>query len=237
VAASFAEFRDVVVIGGGCYGTFYLDQLCTARGRGLAAWRRLILVDRNPACAAAQRTLPEGVELVTAEWGDFLGAFLRDGDRAEGDRLVPSPLMPHLLLEWLVRRVRERTPQRRVTVGGGAPCGTPFESVGPDGTRYVSHADWLCPVHCIEPAICPAIRAPRTWDMSETCRAAAPIGATVAVFACHHAVFGVGMIDVSVMLAANAALARAGEAGTPLDVLVGTVSRCHGAVTRVALDA
>ena len=38
---------------------------------------------------------------------------------------------------------------------------TPYDTLAPDGTRYVSYADWLCPTHCVEPATCPVIRAPR----------------------------------------------------------------------------
>src|SRR5438876_162725 len=44
--------RDVVVIGGGCYGTFYAGQLAKARERGKAHFRRVVVVDRDPACRA-----------------------------------------------------------------------------------------------------------------------------------------------------------------------------------------
>ena len=39
---------------------------------------------------------------------------------------------------------------------------TPYDRTAADHTRYVSFADWLCPTHCVEPAICPAIGRERT---------------------------------------------------------------------------
>ena len=32
---------DVVIVGGGCYGSFYTAQLLRARERGAATWRRV----------------------------------------------------------------------------------------------------------------------------------------------------------------------------------------------------
>ncbi len=47
-------FRDVVIVGGGCYGTFYAGQLERARERGKASYRRLLVVDHDPDCQLAQ---------------------------------------------------------------------------------------------------------------------------------------------------------------------------------------
>ena len=44
--------RDVVVIGGGCYGTFYAAQLSKALTKGKARFRKVIVVDRDPRCRA-----------------------------------------------------------------------------------------------------------------------------------------------------------------------------------------
>ena len=115
-------------------------------------------------------------ELVVADWGaffdDYLAAAALAADATVPDAIVPSPLMPHLMYEWLVRRARLRWPgrtveSRPVAVGPG----TPYDVLAPDGTRYVSFADWLCPIHCIEPGTCPMIRAPRTWEMGDAMHA------------------------------------------------------------------
>src|SRR5438445_227274 len=44
--------RDVVVVGGGCYGAFYAGQLAKARQKGKARYRRVVVVDRNADCRA-----------------------------------------------------------------------------------------------------------------------------------------------------------------------------------------
>lgn len=237
---SRVELRDIVVVGGGCYGTFYARQLLTARARGKLACRELIVVDRDPDCRFAREVgVVPGVRLELAEWDLFFDRFLdeRAADGGAGDAIVPSPLMPHLMYEWLVRRARARWPAR-VVESRPVPAGpgTPYDVLAPDGTRYVSFADWLCPVHCIEPATCPVIRAPRTWEMPEALETlverldrAGPTRGPV-LFVCRHRVHGVGMFDVDAVLAGDRAVVAAGEPGIPVDVLVGTVSACHGAL-------
>ena len=87
------RLRDVVVVGGGCYGTFYAGQLLRARERGAADWRRLLIVDRDPRCRAAGdiRQAP-ATELVVAEWGAFFDEYFAGAsaqDPACPDAIVP----------------------------------------------------------------------------------------------------------------------------------------------------
>ena len=244
-ASASLALGDVVIVGGGCYGSFYADQLLRARARGAAGWRRLLVVDREPGCRArAAIAGAEGAELVVEEWGAFFDRFLASAapDPGAPDAIVPSPLMPHLMYEWLLRRARARWPGREVgtrpvTMGAG----TPYDVLAPDGTRYVSFADWLCPVHCIEPATCPIIRAPRTWEMGDAMvelvarlKLTAPTVGP-ALFVCRHRVFGVGMFDAGEVLAGDRLVAQAGSGPSEVDVLVGTVSACHGAVSLLHL--
>lgn len=239
--------RDIIIVGGGCYGSFYAGQMERARARGKAAYRRLLVVDRDPACrVAAMHPQDETRQLVVQEWSDFFDAFLGTvpptGPGEPPDAIVPSPLMPHLMYEWLVRRARSRWPERAIeTRPVPVGPGTPYDAIGPDGTRYVSFADWLCPTHCIEPATCPVIRAPRTWEMADAMGTLArrldqshPTAGPV-LFICRHRVFGVGMFDVGAVLEGDAIVAAAGHEANPVDVLVGTVSSCHGAVSLLRL--
>jgi hypothetical protein len=55
------------------------------------------------------------------------------------------------------------------------------------------------------------------------------------LFVCEHRVFGVGMFDVASVVAGDAQVASAGESGSSVDVLIGTVSKCHGAVNLLHL--
>ena len=241
-------YRDVIIVGGGCYGSFYTAQMERARARGKAAYRRLLIVDRESACRVAAMAPQDNDarQLVVQDWADFFDDFLGQAQPTVAgeppDAIVPSPLMPHLMYEWLVRRARHRWPgrvieTRPVTQGPR----TPYDATGLDGTRYVSFADWLCPTHCIEPATCPVIRAPRTWDMADAMsnlaqrlNASHPTAGPV-LFNCEHRVFGVGMFDVSAVLEGDALVAAAGGRHTPINVLVGTVSKCHGAASLLHL--
>src|SRR5881396_2361360 len=189
--------RDVVVIGGGCYGTFYAAQLSKALTKRKARFRKVIVVDRDPRCRAR-------LELGEAP------------ERAVAIAPVPGTL------------------------------GTPYDRAAPapDHTRYVSFADWICPTHCVEPAVCPAIGRPRTWEMSEAVaefagrlRGAGEPVSGPALFVCRHHVFGVGTFAVDAVLAGDALVAAAGASGEPASVLIGTVSSCHGALNLLRIGA
>jgi hypothetical protein len=239
-----------VVVGGGCYGTFYASQLAKAKAREKTDYRTVIVVDRNPDCQA-RRELGEVPDrkFVTSAWTTFFDEFLAvgpSGDPAD-DYIVPSPHMPHLMFEWVLRRARARWSNRAVTVGpvpGTFP--TPYDrpSGGTEETRYVSFADWICPTHCIEPALCPAIGAARTWEMADSVRDLAerlraggrPVSGP-ALFVCKHQVFGVGMFAADAVRAGDRLVQKAGSTSAPAEILVGTISSCHGALNLLKLGA
>jgi hypothetical protein len=249
VSSDKVSLGQIAIVGGGCYGTFYAGQLLRARERGRLSYRQMTVVDRDPACRFIREIgSGDGAELIVEEWSrffdDWLGRSLPPAAAAPPDAIVPSPLMPHLMFEWLLRRARARWPgrlveQRPLVIGPG----TPYDVTAPDGTRYVSFADWLCPVHCIEPATCPMIRAPRSWEMSDALeQLTARLGdhnptAGPVLFVCRHRVYGVGMFDVSAVLAGDEVVARAGEEQGAVDVVVGTVSSCHGAASLLHLGS
>jgi len=228
-------------VGGGCYGTFYASQLAKAKARGKVDFRTVIVVDRNPDCRA-RRELGDAEDrrFVTQEWTPFFDGFFTHVD---DDYVVPSPHMPHLMFEWVLGRARRRWPERTITVEPvPGEIGTPYDRTAQDATRYVSFADWICPTHCIEPALCPAVGAPRTWEMGDAVRGLAErlrqegrAVAGPALFVCKHHVFGVGTFAADAVLAGDRLVAEAGASGEPAAVLVGTISSCHGAVNLLSL--
>lgn len=240
-----APLRDVAIIGGGCYGSFYAGQLEAACRKGKLAVRRVLVVDRDPACRATALPPFPGREIVISEWDHFLRDFLEAAPPAPGepdDAVVPSPLMPHLMAGWLLGLVGSRWPGRPVELASPVrPLGTPYDALGPDGTRYVSFADWICPTHCVEPLTCPMIRAPRTWEMGDSlARYAERLDLErptkgPALFTTRHHAFGVGMFGAEEIRSSRAVLDEAGRPGDPVDIVVGTVSACHGAVSLLRL--
>lgn len=235
-------FDRIVVIGGGCYGSWYTQQLLRARNAGALLVNEIVIVDRNPNCRvirARDAGTFAGVPLtvVTQSWADYLTSWLAGGaQKLRGHALVPSPLMPHLLLDWLVARAATRWPDRTISV---KPLITapriPWERAAPDGRHYVSFAEWMCPINCIEPALCPSTGGPRSWSMPPALRAfvtAQPDATRLdgpMLFHCVHRTHGVGMIDAAPIALADVAIAELGAQGE-VNVLVGTVSHCHGAL-------
>ncbi len=229
---------DVVIIGGGCYGSFYTGQLLDGRARDLVSFTRLLVVDRDPGCrVATERQGVPGVQVVESDWSAFLDGYLAGLEVTARDVIVPSPFMPHLFREWLLRRAAGRWPGRVLTSGPlGAEVGTPYERAGHDAATYLSWADWICPTHCTEPALCPAIKGPRTWTMPDTLGAyAARTGASgPLVFEVRHLAHGVGGFHTQDVLAADRGLAEIGARG-PADVVVATSSHCHAAAGVIRL--
>ena len=227
------RYGTIVVVGGGCYGGYYVRQLQRARQAQSISWERLMVVDRASRCPVALEGAAD-IEVVVAEWGDFLERFL-GGDVGPADAIVPSPLMPHLLFDWLVARLSRAG--RHVRTNTPPPIsGIPWQRAGDARTRYVSFAEWMCPVNCIEPVKCPHTKGERTWSLRPSVQAhvAALPGDDPALdaaltFQCTHRAYGVGMIDVGEVLAAEAALLDLSARG-PVRALVGTVSHCHGAL-------
>jgi hypothetical protein len=161
-----------VVVGGGCYGRYYVRQLLRAERAGALTWQELLVVDRDPACSVSMLGAderPPRLRLIVATWEEFFAEFLPAvaGDvRRVADAIVPSPLMPHLMADWLADRARERWPARSVRIVPIAELPSiPWQRSTDDGTRYVSFAQWICPINCIEPARCPHTRGPRSWSL------------------------------------------------------------------------
>lgn len=252
------QYGDIVVVGGGCYGSYYVRQLTRARDAGALTWERLVVVDRDAECQV-QREMPHapGLEFVAREWGSFFAAYLARAaeqasaatfERATAARvehaIVPSPLMPHLMGQWVMSRARARWPGRmmRVSPVNGA-VDVPWQRTGEDGTHYVSFATWECPINCVEPRTCPHTRGARAWSLPPTLRAFVETerlrGRRIdgpAVFHCVHRAFGVGMFGVDEVLAADRLVAQV-AAGRAAEVLIGTVSHCHGALAVLELAA
>jgi hypothetical protein len=238
------SYGTIVVIGGGCYGSFYLRQLKRAREAHALTWTQVVIVDRDPSCQVARSAGVESgdVRIATADWTTFFHEYLSAAcDDPVGtlhDAIVPSPLMPHLMYQWVRARAVEHWPSRPIA---SRPIetvpGVPWQRAGPDGTYYVSFAEWVCPVNCIEPAICPKTRAARWWTMPDAVqsyvsaeRATGRPLADPVIFHCTHRAYGVGMFDTATAVRADAVIREAGRGG-PVDVLVGTVSHCHGALS------
>lgn len=248
-----ASYGTIVVVGGGCYGSYYVRQLGRANRAGAITWDRVLVVDKNPDCAVSANgglwepgLISRNPTLVVAEWTPFFSEYLSgwssSAESRSTDAIVPSPLMPHLLYEWVRDRARERWPGREVEARSlGETAGTPWESEARDRTRYVSFATWMCPINCVEPEICPHTKAERTWSMpvamQEFVDKSFPGETKIEgplVFHCTHRAYGVGMIPVESVVRADKFIETVASTRAA-DVLVATVSHCHGAMNVLSI--
>jgi hypothetical protein len=243
-------YGTIIVVGGGCYGSYYVRQLRRAVHAGALEAKRIVVVDRDADCAVARdvrSSAPDelSVDIITQDWSQFFADYLASAVNApeqhRGDAIVPSPLMPHLMGEWLVARARARFGERVV-------ADQPFEHLpevpwsraGEPGTHYVSFATWTCPINCVEPRTCPHTRDTRTWSLPvrlgefarEQDAAGRPV--VVATLFCRHRSYGVGMFDTAEVIDAHGRIMAAGEYGAA-EVVIGTVSHCHGALSRLVI--
>jgi hypothetical protein len=239
--------RDVIVIGGGCWGYHHVSRLLRARDTGLTQFRHLLVVDHALETRVKDElgTHPD-VRHIHAEWDQFLRGFIEDADDeadgTSGDHIIPAPLAPHLFQHWLLHALTVQLAPR--TVRSEPVRHTfeqPFVKLGQDGALYFSFADWLCPAACTEPERCPATRGPRTWEQSRFLRAQAqawPDVSALIVLVCEQIALGVASVSVRQLRAEREqvlTLARARQ--TPLTILIATVSACHGAMGQIEIQA
>jgi hypothetical protein len=241
------RYGTIVIVGGGCYGGYYVRQLDRAARAGALTAERLLVIDRDGSCAVAPTLAAVAIpaELVVRDWREFFDEYLTGAAASPAghahDAIVPSPLMPHLMGEWLVSRARRRFGDAAVTTKpfDRVPA-VPWERAGGEGTHYVSFATWMCPINCVEPRTCPHTREERGWSLPQRLAShgdeVRELGGNVevATLFCRHRAYGVGMFDTAEVIDADRRIAAAGERGEA-DVIIGTVSHCHGALTRLLI--
>ena len=231
--------KTMIVLGGGCYGLLHVTHLLRARDRGRIAFDRIVVVDRDATHRVA-RVLGSHPDIVyvRSTWEAYLVRMVCPDTAHPDDEIVPPCIGPHLALHWLEARLRE-IPGWTVTriPWDGTRLGIPFERTLHTGMHAVSYALWRCPPTCIEPPMCPAIRAPKNWDVGtflerhrSVWTVAGRVIDTAVVIVSRHRVWGVATIPVRTFLnALHRVQTRLATADGPvLRVLVATVSSCHG---------
>ncbi|MDZ4803610.1 MAG: hypothetical protein SGI90_01950 [Candidatus Eisenbacteria bacterium] len=234
------RIHEAIIIGGGCYGSYHARQLIRAADKGALHLQGLVIVDRDPDCAARREYAGHAsLRFITADWIDFLESYLDAAPVESDDVMVPTPVGPHLMFEWLRRRASRLGAERHIPLPE-LPA-TPYASRSPEGTGYQSFATWTCPVTCVEPAICPVTKGPKDWEMDEAvfafARNEAGAGRSfddVQVFRCRPLAFGIAAWPTRQAVVARGRLegllaAAAGNLRTRR-MLVATTSSCHGVV-------
>lgn len=237
------QIREFHVVGGGCFGSQYVGWLERARALGWLQLEKIRAIDHDPNCLLATKQ-ESYFEWVRQDWVTYLSDYLVENFQnsiAQGDHWVPSPLSPHILFLGFLSAARR-------IMGSGKFEELPFrEGVPPPikmplkpGTLAVSFAEWKCPVNCIEPSNCPAIHQPRTWDMQRDLSSffsAQHSERSAHILQCRHLVHGVGTIPCELIFSEFRRLLDELKARPSHELLVATVSGCHGVIGRAAWQA
>ena len=163
--------------------------------------------------------------------------------RRLADAIVPSPLMPHLMADWLVERARARWPERggRHRLRIDTLPVDPVAAAGDDGTHYVSFAEWICPINCIEPARCPQTRGPRSWSLPVALASHVRSWRGRANGACRSSSLHAPRVrrrhDRRARRRGRRRDDRRARRAAEATFLVGTVSHCHGALRCISIGA
>ena len=237
---------EFIIVGGGCYGHFYVRQLL--RGAERIGLTRLTVVDRDPQCRVAREFSDPRLQLVVREWRDFLFPYFRElVARAEQSgavtaHYVPPCLAPHILFELFEAALQAEAPGIRLAHQPMTEAvGTPFDTPLASGHRAVSFATWLCPHSCIEPQLCPATRGPRDWEMRDRLTALQAEGrlrvASLHLFQCRHFAMGVGTIPFAEIVAEYQRFRAVAQRPEPQRIALATISSCHGLIGLVESQA
>jgi hypothetical protein len=230
---------NIYILGGGCFGAQYARWLAAGRERGKVSFDRLVIVDKDPDCAAASKIKEPFVHIETSDWVDFLKNYTEQTPRTTKDLIVPSHAAPHLLGKTFFDLIKSQLPlplRERVGVRGidiSTPIGAPFEKRLEKGLIAVSMATWNCPANCPEPGKCPHIHAPRDWDLELMLRDWAKKAGLdeFFVFPARHFAFAVSGIPSRIIIDSWQILKT--RLSTPGNYLVGvsTASACHGIIS------
>lgn len=231
---------EVVVIGGGCYGTYHARQLLKACHAGRLRADRVLVVDHKAECRAARELGGDPLlSVVASDWDSFLQGYLVETHRDSS--IVPAPFSPHLFYNWLASALTAAFGDGSVMQEPAAtPLDLPFERLLPNGQRALSFASWVCPATCIEPAVCPATKGPRDWSLAAAVERFARDPSSglsgSAVFTSYHLAYGVTAVAVSALLGAKERL-TAPLASSRRRLAIATVSHCHGLMGILSLSA
>ncbi|MCG8566466.1 MAG: potassium transporter [Desulfobacterales bacterium] len=209
--------ETIWIIGAGHFGRLAVKRIAQRKPDC-----RLVVVEKDPTKLAEAKAMAN-IVACRGNGIDFLDQYLAPGARV--DWIIPC-LPQHLVWEWCRRQLGDPhfmigpTPE-------GLLSALPNLHKGEDGHLYTSHASFLCPDNCSEPAeICSITREPRKQAMHEYLAHLHPQGFRHQVLQSHQLFPGVGGLKPMEMLGLLAQILD-----HPGKTLVSTACKCHAVVT------
>ncbi len=212
--------ESIWIIGAGQFGT-----RAVAYVRRQAPAADISLVDCD---AQKLQGWPPGVHTEHGDGIEFIAHRLEQGE-------IPSMIVPaapiHIAFDWIRRTTGDCLQIVPHAVPAAIAARLPNPIHGAEGELYISHADFLCPPDCSEPAKrCTATGRPRPRDMFRMLVEMDTDGYSPVVVRSHQLAPGVGGYRPESLFAARTAVSRINGL-----VLLATACRCHGVLHAAAV--
>jgi hypothetical protein len=209
--------ETVWIIGAGRFGMLALERLSRSKPEA-----NFVVVDPDE-----RRFFPLEHPRCTFENRDGVAFVVQHLDAENPPDWIIPALPVHLAAEWCLGRLPHRG--RRVPVGEGLDTMLPNPVRGAGGDIYVTHADFLCPDDCPEPAqTCTVTGQPRKTDMFTLLEGVRFADFTSIVIRSRQLGPGVGGYRPRQLFDLLAHL-QEGKG----HFLVSTACRCHGVITGI----
>lgn len=213
--------RRFWVIGAGRFGQIAVNRIRQHIGGAL-----ITVVDETPPSESARVD-----HVVRADGVDWLARTLANDSPVE---MVLPAIPVHVAAGWLKRKLADRYTVHPMDARDAWLAHMPNAIRGQAGQVFVSHADFICPDDCPEPAtICTHTGQPRPMDLFRLLADVKIGGGLVPiVIRSRQLLPGVGGILPADLYAALEMAAS--HAGRPL--MIATACRCHGVADFMRLD-
>jgi len=210
--------KSIWIIGAGRFGALALERLSA-----IMADAQFSVIDSDDS-RLEQITAPEP-KLIPENGVAFLTEHLRP--ESAPDWIIPA-VPVHLAAEWCMARLGPERAQR-IDIPSEFLSRVPNPMQGEGGDVYVSHADFLCPDDCPEPAqICTATGEPRKPNLFDILRNTRFPGFRSEVIRSRQLGPGVGGYRPRQLFDLLDRIRIIQD-----DILVSTACRCHGVLTGI----
>ena len=226
------SFRNIFILGGHKLAVSYYDKISKAKAAGQIDYDRLFCVT-DDLDAHAYRHVPRP-DVISKSYSQFILEILSDPETVSPyDTVVPDHTAKHVMLQVFLGFVAKRFANYETHLKPFvSDLNTPFLYKSENDALWaMSYATWSCPPDCDEPAICPHIAAPRTWDFFRTIPQIVKSlsqNASVHLFGCEPLVVEISHLSLPKIADELKAFEARLTGPLPVTVLIATHSRCHG---------
>lgn len=208
------------ILGAGRFG-----QIAVARITRNIPHASLVVVDQNP--STLDRT---DITMIREEGIGWLHRTLVPN--ASVDLIIPA-IPVHVAAAWLKLSLKHSFHIHPLPIQDAWMARLPHAMRGAVGQAFVSHADFICPDNCPEPAaVCTHTGKPRPMDLFRQLAGIDVENVMPIIIRSHQLLPGVGGIYPADLLSALDAVCR----NSHRPMMIATACRCHGVVDFVRLQ-